>query len=182
MSRWARSRVWCAWTPLRTSRTVTRRTFDLCSLFLDCCYFQSPQSPIHPRLRLFVSSFALCFRHFFTRLMAKAATMPVVPPCAQVTPDTISAVIYTSGTTGNPKGVELSHRNIVSNVARTAELWRPSGMLEGQTTLAFLPWAHVFGMTCELHQFNAGGTCLFCISVFFWFVACCVRQCIFYLL
>lgn len=104
------------------------------------------------------------------RLMAKAATMPVVPACAQVTPDTISAVIYTSGTTGNPKGVELSHRNIVTNVSLTGELWRPSGMLEGQTTLAFLPWAHVFGMTCELHQFNAGGTifraCLryFCLS------------------
>ena len=92
--------------------------------------------------------------------MAKAATMPVVPPCAQVTPDTISAVIYTSGTTGNPKGVELSHRNIVTNVSLTGELWRPSGMLQGQTTLAFLPWAHVFGMTCELHQFNAGGTIL----------------------
>jgi long-chain acyl-CoA synthetase len=33
---------------------------------------------------------------------------------SKVSPDDLSIIIYTSGTTGNPKGVELSHANIVS--------------------------------------------------------------------
>ena len=97
------------------------------------------------------------------RLMARAAALPVVPPNPKVTADTISAVIYTSGTTGNPKGVELSHRNIVSNVTLTNELWRGAGCLRRETALAFLPWAHVFGMTCDLHQFSASGEMQFLI-------------------
>jgi long-chain acyl-CoA synthetase len=91
--------------------------------------------------------------------MAKAATMAPVPPRKDVTPDHICTIIYTSGTTGKPKGVELSHRNIVSEVQGSNELWRSSGLLTQQVSLAFLPWAHVFGMTCELHQFTSTGTC-----------------------
>ena len=57
-------------------------------------------------------------------------------------------LIYTSGTTGNPKGVILSHGNIVSNVSAVHELLPARG---DDRCLSFLPWAHSFGQTCELH-------------------------------
>jgi long-chain acyl-CoA synthetase len=60
----------------------------------------------------------------------------------------MAALIYTSGTTGNPKGVELSHGNVISNVlAVHANLPIDSP----DRSLAFLPWAHSFGHTAELH-------------------------------
>ena len=90
--------------------------------------------------------------------MSKAVTLPAVPARTDITADDISTIIYTSGTTGKPKGVELSHRNIIADVKGANQLWRDSGMLGQQTSLAFLPWAHVFGMTCELHQFTSAGT------------------------
>ena len=61
------------------------------------------------------------------------------------------------GTTGKPKGVELTHRNIASNVNGVKKLWEQH--LSCNTSCPFLPWAHVFGMTCELHAGLAtGGT------------------------
>ncbi len=50
------------------------------------------------------------------------------------------SIIYTSGTTGNPKGVMLSHKNIISNVVSCRERI-PKGLT---TALSFLPLCHVF--------------------------------------
>lgn len=58
--------------------------------------------------------------------------------------DHLATIIYTSGTTGNPKGVELSHTNIVSNIAALDYLWDRE-MEKDHTSVCFLPWAHVFG-------------------------------------
>ncbi|WBX72651.1 AMP-dependent synthetase/ligase [Tenacibaculum pacificus] len=59
-----------------------------------------------------------------------------------VTSDSLATLIYTSGTTGKPKGVMLSHKNIVSNVL-TSEKRVP--LLYGQERgLSFLPVCHVF--------------------------------------
>lgn len=60
----------------------------------------------------------------------------------------VAGLIYTSGTTGEPKGVVLTHGNIASNVSAVHELF-PVGPED--RTLAFLPWAHSFGQTAELH-------------------------------
>ncbi len=57
-------------------------------------------------------------------------------------------MIYTSGTTGNPKGVILSHRNLIFECAVVIPLL---GMSRDVRTLAFLPWAHVFGQVAEVH-------------------------------
>jgi long-chain acyl-CoA synthetase len=70
-----------------------------------------------------------------------------VDPVA-VEPDEICGFIYTSGTTGDPKGVLLSHRNIASNVRSVLGLFP---LAEDDCSLSFLPWAHSFGQTCELH-------------------------------
>jgi long-chain acyl-CoA synthetase len=72
------------------------------------------------------------------------APSPSIHPEAKDT----ACLIYTSGTTGNPKGVILSHGNLVSNINAV------QGMLpltDEDRSLSFLPWAHSFGHTCELH-------------------------------
>lgn len=60
---------------------------------------------------------------------------------AQVKPDDLATIIYTSGTTGNPKGVMLSHRNIVYNV-ETVRAMAP--IVAGDRVLSFLPVSHVY--------------------------------------
>lgn len=58
--------------------------------------------------------------------------------------DHLATIIYTSGTTGNPKGVELTHTNIISNIAALDLLWEFE-LRNHHTSVCFLPWAHVFG-------------------------------------
>ncbi len=73
-----------------------------------------------------------------------------VPPTIPDKSD-IAGLIYTSGTTGNPKGVLLSHYNLATN-AIAASMVLPKNVGEGDRTLSFLPWAHSFGQTAELHS------------------------------
>jgi long-chain acyl-CoA synthetase len=69
-------------------------------------------------------------------------------PLAEPDPQDVCALIYTSGTTGNPKGVLLTHRNITSNINAIHDI----DIIEpDDVSLAFLPWAHSFGQTAELH-------------------------------
>jgi long-chain acyl-CoA synthetase len=60
----------------------------------------------------------------------------------------LAGLIYTSGTTGKPKGVILSHGNICSNINAIHQILDFTG---DDRSLSFLPWAHSFGQTCELH-------------------------------
>jgi len=66
-------------------------------------------------------------------------------------PEDIAGLIYTSGTTGNPKGVLLSHKNLSSNAIAAASML-PEIIGVGDCSLSFLPWAHSFGQTAELHM------------------------------
>ena len=59
-------------------------------------------------------------------------------------PDREAAVIFSSGATGRPKGVVLTHRNILSNVRAVLEL---GGWDESQRILGVLPFFHSFGYT-----------------------------------
>ncbi len=54
-------------------------------------------------------------------------------------PESLATILYTSGTTGTPKGVMLSHRNIMSNVMSCMGYFPP-----GSRTLSFLPLNHSF--------------------------------------
>ena len=73
-------------------------------------------------------------------------------------PDETAGLIYTSGTTGNPKGVILSHANLVSNI-RAFKAVSPT-VEATEVTCSFLPWAHSFGQVVELHSMLAGGNAL----------------------
>ena len=52
----------------------------------------------------------------------------------------LAALVYTSGTTGNPKGVMLTHRNVISNIQGVLKNLQPSGH---ETFLSFLPLSHL---------------------------------------
>lgn len=58
-----------------------------------------------------------------------------------VRPDDVATIIYTSGTTGNPKGVVLTHRNLVFNIETMRAL---IPIRAGERGLSFLPVSHVF--------------------------------------
>ncbi len=80
-------------------------------------------------------------------------------PAELVHPETedICGFIYTSGTTGKPKGVLLSHGNIMSNVNSVRDLL---AIGPDDVSLSFLPWAHSFGQVVELHCLFAMGASL----------------------
>ncbi|MDO5969694.1 long-chain fatty acid--CoA ligase [Flavivirga aquimarina] len=70
-----------------------------------------------------------------------------------VQPNDLATIIYTSGTTGKPKGVMLSHNNIVSNVL-SAQLKFP--LKHGEKALSFLPICHIFERVfLYLYQFGS---------------------------
>jgi 4-coumarate--CoA ligase len=73
------------------------------------------------------------------------------PPLAQpvaVDPDDIVVLPYSSGTTGVNKGVMLSHRNLVANIAQVAG---PAEFTEDETLIAVLPFFHIYGMQVVLN-------------------------------
>ena len=63
-------------------------------------------------------------------------------------PFALNTLIYTSGTTGNPKGVMLTNWNTLSNILCVQSAFK---IYIGDKNAAFLPWAHSFGSTFDLH-------------------------------
>eukprot|EP00591_Stephanopyxis_turris_P006025 CAMPEP_0195519698 /NCGR_PEP_ID=MMETSP0794_2-20130614/15279_1 /TAXON_ID=515487 /ORGANISM="Stephanopyxis turris, Strain CCMP 815" /LENGTH=650 /DNA_ID=CAMNT_0040648891 /DNA_START=462 /DNA_END=2414 /DNA_ORIENTATION=+ len=82
-------------------------------------------------------------------------TNSIIPP----SPHDLANLVYTSGTTGKPKGVELTHENFCENIKGIRHMVDdPHDFIrESDRSLAFLPWAHVYGLTCELWTGMAHG-------------------------
>lgn len=90
----------------------------------------------------------------YTELLERGKGNPA--PVAQVAAGDMAGLIYTSGTTGKPKGVMLSHANIISNINAIHAIFP---FQPDDTSLSFLPWAHSFGQTVELNgMFSCGAS------------------------
>ena len=74
---------------------------------------------------------------------------------AQAELQDLATIIYTSGTTGNPKGCELTHRGFVDH-CRNAVAELPEFANDRQTSLLFLPMAHVFARFVSVICVHAG--------------------------
>lgn len=72
-------------------------------------------------------------------------------------PNNLATILYTSGTTGEPKGVMLSHANLVSNAAAMVEAFRHGG---SDLRLSMLPWSHIYARTCDLYTWILSGSTL----------------------
>ncbi len=83
----------------------------------------------------------------------QGAATAVVPPAA----DDLAAIVYTSGTTGKPKGVMLTHRNVVANVQAILARVVPT---VDDVFLSFLPLSHTFERTAGYYLPMACGSCV----------------------
>ncbi|MFT0846726.1 AMP-dependent synthetase/ligase [Actinomycetaceae bacterium L2_0104] len=76
---------------------------------------------------------------------------------AALTADSLATIIYTSGTTGRPKGVELTHGNLVFSVLTILKLEREIINLESSRVLLFLPLAHIMARIVFLYGLAGKG-------------------------
>jgi long-chain acyl-CoA synthetase len=80
-------------------------------------------------------------------------------------PEALAAIVYTSGTTGRPKGVMLSHGNVVANVAAVLQCVEAA---PDDLYLSFLPLSHTFERTAGYYvPVASGGTVAFARSIAF---------------
>ncbi len=76
-----------------------------------------------------------------TALSTPSLIAQIKPIADSIKYEDLATIIYTSGTTGTPKGVMLSHRNILSNVNASIPCFPPG---ENLRSLSFLPLNHIF--------------------------------------
>jgi long-chain acyl-CoA synthetase len=96
----------------------------------------------------------------FARLIS--AALPAEEVADRAADDT-AVILYTSGTTGTPKGAELTHSNLSSNVATVVRLHSFS---QDDVFLGALPLFHSFGQTCSMNAAIAAGATLSLIPRF----------------
>jgi long-chain acyl-CoA synthetase len=125
-----------------------------------------------PKLRVIVSfdqvtasmSKVMNFNDFLTWGQAADKSEPQLYAMLRtsVQPDSTATLIYTSGTTGNPKGVILTHNNLVSNALTNCQV---AQLTEGETALSFLPFSHIFERTTIYMYLYAGVSIYYAQSV-----------------
>lgn len=72
--------------------------------------------------------------------------------------ESLATIMYTSGTTGKPKGVMLTHGNILSNVAALQLLTPP---VPDDVRLSWLPYSHIYARTVDHYLAIASGTLMY---------------------
>ncbi|MCF8527748.1 MAG: AMP-binding protein [Candidatus Nanopelagicales bacterium] len=94
----------------------------------------------------------------FTNLMGAPVAQVEVDPADQVV-----VLPYSSGTTGFPKGVMLTHRNLVSNLVQVEDAL---DVQEGEVVLAVLPFFHIYGMQVLMNFFLSRGATIVTVPRF----------------
>jgi long-chain acyl-CoA synthetase len=76
-------------------------------------------------------------------------------------PSDVFTIAYTTGTTGDPKGVPLTHENLMSVIEDCLKRMEKRIRSEREVMLAFLPFSHVLGRVQSMIFYVVGGTCAF---------------------
>ena len=87
----------------------------------------------------------------------QAARQEIARREAALTGCDLATIIYTSGTTGNPKGVMLSHDNLLTNAAATGKI---SFMEPEDVLLSWLPYSHIYARTVDHYLTTWAGVTL----------------------
>ena len=87
------------------------------------------------------------------------------PPAVEVSTNDLAAILFTSGTTQEPKGVCLSHGNIVANALQTRH-WIPDLVSGKEVFLSVIPLTHSYGMTGAMNIPIAMGATIVLLPVF----------------
>ncbi len=85
-----------------------------------------------------------------TFMSAVMADHDSAPLGIDVAPGDLAVISYTSGTTGSPRGVCLSHHNLVANALQTRH-WLPEISYGEEVVLAVVPFEHSYGMTAAMN-------------------------------
>lgn len=78
-----------------------------------------------------------------------------VSPVTETKSDELAEIIYTSGSTGEPKGVMISHRNLIANTASIVEYLKLS---QDDTMLVVLPFYYCYGLSLLHTHLRVGGS------------------------
>ena len=81
---------------------------------------------------------------------------------SKASPDDLATLIYTSGTTGEPKGVMLTHGNLISNVRNTIGIF---GVHGDDVAISYLPLSHIFERAVFYNYLYLGVTIAFAESI-----------------
>lgn len=82
-------------------------------------------------------------------LLPLSRSFPPTAPQLEVDPQDLAVIAYTGGTTDAPKGVMLTHRNLVANALQVRH-WVPDLREGRESFLCVLPFSHSYGMTMAL--------------------------------
>ena len=86
-------------------------------------------------------------------------------PDVEVTGEHAAVILFTSGTTDEPKGVQLSHSNLVANTLQLRH-WVPGMGTGRETFLCVLPFSHSYAMTAAMNLPIAVGATMVLLPVF----------------
>lgn len=75
---------------------------------------------------------------------------PPRPPQVEVRSEDVAVLQFTSGTTSEPKGITLTHYNLVANALQTRS-WMPDARDGEEVILCVIPFSHVYGMTAAMN-------------------------------